>query len=735
MSKKRKYIGKLRSPARQTLNKDKRQRRYLGTASIAVLASVHSASKSVTLSELFDLLSEQNFHKREIKAAIEELLDENFLTRDGKRSFQLRKDAPLYTGILTQTAKGFGFLRVLTQPKKTTPLTRDVFIPYSNMGDARHGDTVLVKVARLRGHEKTEGVVISVLSEGRTTIGGIAMKKGRDVLVYPDDQRFPFTIKIDANDPFQPNDGDAVVVQYSRTALPERTLRGKILEILGPQDNIDTQLRLVIEKFSLPHTFSRESQSQAEQLSEPKTLDENRLDLRNTDHITIDGEDAKDFDDAICVIKNRRGFRLHVSIADVSHFVTPGSAIDEDAYERGTSVYFPGRVIPMLPEKLSNDLCSLVPQQDRFCVTATLDFDRLGKLQKRQFNRSVIRSQQRFTYTTVKEILVDKDASKRQQYKPFVLQLKWAQELAEALKQKRKKRGSVDFNLAEPEFMLSATGEVLAIHRQERNAAHQLIEEFMLAANEAVAEFFSEHQEASIFRIHEHPDPIKVENFIDFAKTLDLQLPPFTNTPSWFADLLDSCRETPVEYLVNNLVLRNMKQAQYSVENLGHFGLAATHYTHFTSPIRRYPDLMVHRRLLNLIEAKNGKKNRLRPQKEAAEFLSTREREAVSAERDMHDRLKISYMKKHLGDSFDAVVSGVNDSALFVEIPEHCISGSISLDQFTDDYYIFDEKRYRLFGEISAKTYRIGDSIHIVLIDADTHTKRLRFKPAPDTLP
>jgi ribonuclease R len=603
------------------------------------------------------------------------------------------------------------------------------------MGNAHHGDTVLIRVFRVRSDDRPEGSVLKILSPGSNRVGGIFIKSGRDRLVYPDDRRFPFTIKINDTGELQPKHGDGVIAQFERTTGPAKILQGKIVEILGRAEDVDTQMRLVIEQFNLPHQFSEDVVQETERLDESFADLQHREDLRTTAHVTIDGESAKDFDDAVCVTKTRKGYRLFVSIADVSHFVTPGSAIDREAYSRGTSIYFPGRVIPMLPEKLSNNLCSLVPEEDRFTVSAILDFDRSGRLLKKRFCRSIIRSRHRFTYTTVQKILIDKDPVIRKEHKPFLTGLKWAEELATVLLKNRKNRGSIDFNLPEPEFTLTDSGKIESIKRTERNFAHQIIEEFMLAANEAVAELFSRQTTPAIFRVHESPESIKAEEFFDFAKTLGLSLAPFENDSAWFAEALEKCKDTKYEYIINNLLLRSMQQAQYSAKNVGHFGLATSDYTHFTSPIRRYPVLIVHGDLLRLL--RNGheqKRPRSQPSpKDAGEFLSARERIAIMAERDMNDRLKIGYMKDRIGDSFEAIISGVTENALYVEIQELCISGSIPIESLGDDYYILDKKNHRLFGEISAKTYQIGDLIRVTVADVDILGKRIQFKSASDS--
>lgn len=730
MVQKRKSLGKSRRNHTKTFSGDETRQSFAGMFQNILLSHLYVARGPVSLAEINDSLEREGARKKEIKDLVEAMLREGLIGKDSKRSYLLSKTVPLYEGILIQHPKGFGFVSPTYQNGVREPLARDPFISPSHMGAAQHGDMVLVRILRIRKDHRPEAVVIRILAHGTDKIAGFYRKSPRGGMVFPDDPRFPFVVRVDDYNDLEPQDGDAVIVQFTREHKPVRILSGKILEVLGAADDIDTQMRLVIEKFALPHEFSAEAMQEAAELPINFELANGREDLRATDHVTIDGETARDFDDAICVVESRKGYRLYVSIADVSHYVPPGSAIDRDAYARGTSIYFPGRAIPMLPERLSNDLCSLLPGQDRPTVSVILDFDTSGRLQQKSFTRSVICSRKRFTYTTVRKILIDKDPEVRLEHKQFLTQLEWAEELARTLLAKRKARGSIDFNVPEPEFTLTDTGGVATIARAERNFAHQLIEEFMLAANEAVASHFSERTVPAMYRVHEHPDPLKIDEFVAFAATLDIHLPATEANPSWFARALDLCRESPYEYIINNIMLRSMKQAHYSATNVGNFGLASTDYTHFTSPIRRYPDLMVHRTLLALCEPAAEMKARpkaSRGLKEAGEFLSARERTAISAEREIHDRLKIIYMKDHVGESFDAVISGVNEAALFIEIPEKCISGSIAVGQLDDDYYLWDIKHHRLFGEISGKTYRIGDRLRVTLQDVDSPRKRLNF--------
>ncbi len=684
------------------------------------------------LAGIHRLLLEQGIIKRDIKKTIDSALQSGLIIKDGKRSYKLGKNAMLYEGTLVQHPKGFGFISEARSISRNPKLKKDPFISLSNMASAHHGDTVLVRVMRIRRDERPESSILKVLSRGADTITGIFSPENEGGMVYPDDPRFPFTVRVDKISTKDAQEGDAVIVKIERDHRPRKILSGAVIKILGPADEIDTQMRMVIETFSLPHEFDDQVLQETNSLAEPSEPYSNREDLRSTNHLTIDGQTAKDFDDAICIIKTRKGFRLYVSIADVSHYVQPGSAIDKEAYTRGTSIYFPGRVIPMLPEKLSNNLCSLVPDKDRLALSAILDFDRSGNVLKQNFTRSIIRSKQRFTYSTVKKILVDKDPAVRREHKTFITQLKWAQELATALKEKRRTRGSIDFNLPEPEFKLDEKGNVASIRKAERNFAHQLIEEFMLAANEAVAEFFSQRSIPAIYRVHEPPDPLKTEAFLEFTQSLGINLPAFENTPSWYAQALNQCKDSQFEYIVNNLLIRSMKQAHYAATNVGHFGLASSDYTHFTSPIRRYPDLMVHRQLIQQIHHSTPDKNKQKITqglKEHGEFLSARERTAVLAERAMNDRLKISFMNKKVGETFDAIISGVNESALFIEITAHCISGSIAVDRLQDDYYIYDQKKHRLFGETTNRVYSIGDPIEVTLVNVDSYQKRLNFSP------
>ncbi len=703
----------------------------------SIISLLYTRQEPLLLQTITEKLFTTSITKKSISDAITALLKSHRLVGSGKKRVTLNRTLSLYEGILDKHPRGFGFVTQLVSAHSKKRFTKDPFLSQSKIGTVHHGDRILIRVVKVRQDGRPEAEFISLLERGTDTITGF-FSPGPPAVVHPEDPRFPDPILLHSAKDIIVREGDAVIVKTLPSSDDARFFKGKIIEVLGSPQNVDVQMRLVIEKFKLPHIFSPEALAEAEHVQE-REASEQRQDLRKIQHITIDGESAKDFDDAIAVIKTRKGFRLYVSIADVSHFVNAGTPLDKEAYQRGTSIYFPGRVIPMLPEKLSNELCSLVPHEDRYTFTAMLDFDRQGKRLQKHFSKSIIRSHNRFTYTTVKKILLDKDPVTRRHHKPFLTPLKWAAELATALFQRRAERGSIGFNIPEAEITLAPDGKIDTIRRAERNFAHQVIEEFMLAANEAVAEMFTEHATAVLYRIHEHPSPEKVKNFRDFAKSLDLHLPEYQDDPAWFGKILALVQDSPKEYVVNNLLLRSMQQARYDATNSGHFGLASDNYTHFTSPIRRYPDLLVHRKLSALLSHLKRSQPPLQHKKTDLKtsgiFLSQRERTAVSAEREMTTRLQLFFMENFIGTTFEAVISGVTDFALFVELLDVFVSGSIELTQLKDDYYLYDAKHHRLVGEITGKTFSLGMPVHVVLMSVDHKIKRINFGLSNDKAP
>jgi ribonuclease R len=687
----------------------------------------------VPLAEIQEYCNAQGTGKKEIDAALSTLIYENIIVAAGKKRFRLNWKDNLFTGIIEKNPRGFGFVINLTPAESAVSFKKDPFLTVRDIGTANQGDTVLIRVKRVRKDGRPEAMLLAILQRFSEKITGF-YQPGNPARIIPEDLRYPSTIVIVGAIPREILENDVVIVDILPGPSQSGFMQGTISEVLGSPQNIDVQMRMVIEKHNLPHAFPDDVLQEAAALGFDKLTYKDRLDLRDTCHVTIDGETAKDFDDAIAVEKKGDGYRLYVSIADVSHFVQPGSLLDKEAYNRGTSIYFPGRVIPMLPEKISNHLCSLLPNEDRLAFSAVLDFNKNGTLVDKRFSKSVICSKHRFTYTTIKQILIDNDLEARSRHEQFLIPLQYAKELAELLNDARMNRGSIGFNIPEPDIALEDNGRIKSIKRKERNFAHQIIEEFMLAANEAVAETFSRHSLDFIYRIHEKPAPEKVEEFASFAATLGLELPAISAEPSWFAGVLALVRNTPAEYVVNNLLLRSMQQARYSSHNQGHFGLAATDYTHFTSPIRRYPDLMVHRFLQALLRQKplRGEQGETSLE-EQAKHVSARERLAITAERDINDRLKIFFMEQFIGEIFQAVISGVGENVIFVELLDLFVSGSIDISTLVDDYYLYDSKRHRLIGEISAKTFQLGAIIEVTLVDVDHPRRRINFAPVPES--
>ncbi len=625
---------------------------------------------------------------------------------------------------LSLTSKGFGFAVLEGNIAKQQ---KDIFIPATALNGAGHGDTVQIRLTN-RSASRPEGEVVSVEKRAFTHLCGTYISGRNMGTVTPDNSKLPFTVRVKQRDALNATDGMAVLVEIIDYGSPHRQPLGKIQEVLGSPDLPQVQLRMAVQQFDLPRSFPAEVEAEAAALEPLTTVTDGRRDLRYLKHVTIDGPTAKDFDDAICVQKTKQGFRLFVSIADVSHYIQPGAALDREAFQRGTSVYLPNMVLPMLPERLSNDLCSLVPEQDRPAFTAILDFDAKGCRIDAKFTKSLIQSQARLTYDTVNSLIYLREQEQRQTHKSLLPMLEKAKDLAALLAEQRTQRGSLGFNIPEADICLEH-GKIVSASRLKRNQAHLLIEEFMLAANEAVAETLDKAEIPVLFRVHENPDQDKVKDFVETAASMGLKLPKHSISPAWFAKVLAMTKNSPTEYVVNNLLLRTMQRARYTPENFGHFGLAAEYYLHFTSPIRRYPDLVAHRVLQNLLTGQ--KAAQILPAGETLEtaggFLSGRERVAVEAERDAQARLAALFLRDRVTEEFDAVISGVTSFGLFVELVDCLISGAVPVKDMQDDFYRHDSTGHQLVGERTGKTYRLGDLVRVQLVQVDMFSRRLTF--------
>lgn len=637
-------------------------------------------------------------------------------------------------GTIAVHRDGFGFVR----PENGG---EDIFIPGKNINNALHGDTVSVRAEKSRSQRgKLEGRVLAVLQRAHQRIVGRLQQNKKGTILIPEDLRLTSFFTIPANGVNGAVDGQQVVIEVTAWPAGGRPPEGKVAEILGWPDDPDVEVQTVIRKFDLPHHFEAATLVEAEAVPSRISHDDlkDRVDLRKRPFVTIDGETAKDFDDAVAIAEEDGNFRLWVSIADVSHYVEPATSLDREAYLRGTSVYFPDRCIPMLPERLSNGTCSLNPDADRLTITAEMLFDRHGTMLEARFYPSVIRSAARLTYSTVKQVIVDGNLAVLEKDRTLSPQLLQMKELALILMAMRRQRGSIDFDLPEPEIVLSLTGQTEAIIKSERNLAHQLIEEFMLAANEAVANFVTAQALPFIYRVHEQPDSAKLIAFRDFILPFgySLTMQGEKVTPQAMQQLLGEAAGKPEERLIHYGLLRCMKQARYAAENFGHFGLASPCYTHFTSPIRRYPDLLVHRLLkLTLLLQANSQDKRSRRElerigaslAESAEHTSTRERVAMEAERDIIELKKLQFMQGRIGGEFDGCITGVAGFGFFVELAEVFVEGLVHISTLVDDLYSFDEPNHRLIGRRTGRVLQIGNQVRVRVVAVNPQARRIEF--------
>ncbi|CAG36635.1 ribonuclease R [Desulfotalea psychrophila] len=689
-----------------------------------ILYQIYASQAPLRAKQIFAKCKKYSYEQ--LQNSLHTLVQKKIIHLVGGKTYVVSNKELFCTAILDANPRGFGFLHNMESNIEAQLPLQDPYVSQYNMSQALHGDKVLAYIFRTTQNGRSEAEIFHVIKRGLNRIAGVIAIDGSKGIVVPEDKRLPFVVQVTIPEDMSVRHGDGVIVTLKQTATPDKVRQGMLLESFGSPDSVKSQIRFVVEKSVLPDKFSGETYAELEQMG-GEDHDPKRVDLRDIKFVTIDGDTAKDFDDAVCVEKRGVNFRLYVAIADVSHFVKVGSALDRDAYERGTSVYFPGTVIPMLPEKLSNNLCSLVPDEDRLTLTAILDIDRAGKLQKKSFCRSLIRSQHRFTYTRVQEIL-DTPGSVSADEKAFLSMLQEAEKLARILKEKRAIRGALGFTMPESIILLDSEGEVENVARSEAHFSQKIIEEFMLSANEAVAEFFTEQGCSALYRIHEKPDVDRVKEFATYAHNLGMQLPPPDNSPAWFGRVIEESKGSEKEFVVNNLLLRSMKQAKYSADNVGHFGLAATDYTHFTSPIRRYPDLMVHRELCRLVgylpaETKN------RSAQQAGDFLSGRERVATKAERELGDRLKCIFMERYIGETFKAIISGVTDTGFFVELKDFPISASAPIEELVEDMYLFDYRGHNLIGQNKGAFFSLGDSVEVTVQRIDRARNRVIVAP------
>ena len=637
-------------------------------------------------------------------------------------------DMPRYEGTFIGHNKGFGFV-------ETEELEEDIYIPEENTGTAMHQDRVVVVVTREpEDGKRREGAVVKILERGTTQIVGTYQNNRDYGFVLSDNPRFSKDIFIPKKDSKGVRDGDKVVVQITDYGTKNKSPEGKVIEDLGSMKAPGTDILAIVKSFGIPSEFPDKVLCQAERVPD-HVLDadrEGRLDLTHLQTVTIDGEDAKDLDDAISLTKEGDIYHLGVHIADVSNYVQGGSALDREALKRGTSVYLADRVVPMLPVRLSNGICSLNQGQDRLTLSCLMDIDSSGKRISYQIAETVIRVDERMSYTDVKNILEDTDPQAKERYASLIPMFFLMKELSGIIRESRHHRGSIDFDFPESKIILNAAGRAIDVKPYEANVATRIIEDFMLMANETVAEEYCKEGKPFVYRTHDNPDPEKVESLLTLLRNQGVAVQKMGQeiTPKEIQQILEQIQGLENEPQISRLTLRTMKQARYTTQCSGHFGLAAKYYCHFTSPIRRYPDLQIHRIIKDNLRGRLIREGRTEHYQEILEDVAQQssacERRADEAERESDKLKKAEYMSYHLGEEYEGIISGVTGWGFYVELP-NTVEGLVHVNTLRDDYYTFDKETYELRGDMTRKVYRLGQKVKVRVADADTFLKTVDF--------
>src|SRR6266550_2810335 len=681
--------------------------------------------------ELLQVLKVPKDDQTSFKRHIKSLVSSGDLIQIRGERFGLPEKMDLYVGRLQTHQSGYGFV---TPERPLESGSGDIYISNQHLSEAMHGDRVVVRIERIKDGGRAEGRIIRIL-ERRT--GSLVGRYDRDDSgmghVAPFDRRVLLDIFVPPGQEGGAAPGDMVIAELTRWPTATRGATGHVTQVLGDIDAPGVDTEIIIRKYGIPDEHSRDAVAEAVRLG-TQVADRDirgRSDFRGLPTVTIDGEHARDFDDAITIEKLPNGhFRLGVHIADVSHYVHVGSALDGEAYDRGTSVYFPERAVHMFPSELATGLCSLNPHVDRLVQSCYMEVDRHGQVVRHEFHDGVINSNERMTYTAVNGILTDRDPALIKQYAPLVPMFEQMRELYQILNDARRRRGSIDFDINEAEVIMDEGGVVESIVALHRNVAHRLIEEFMLLANETVATYLEADRAPGLYRIHEEPDILKVAKFEEFISGFGYSLaaPATAIRPRHFQKLLESIHGKPEEKPIAFLMLRTMQKARYAPENLGHFGLATSSYTHFTSPIRRYPDLVVHRALRasrhNLL-TDEVREEWMEEMPETARHTSEMERRADDAERELLQWKKVKFMGDKVGDEFEGYVTGVAAFGLFIQLIEHYVEGLVHISTMADDYYRFVESAHMLRGENTGKTYRLGDKVKVQVVRVNMDVRQI----------
>lgn len=674
----------------------------------------------VFVEDLYRLLeidkSEREIFNRRL-AAMER---EGQIMRNRRNALCVTEKLHLVTGTIQGHPDGFGFLI----PENGGD---DIFLSNKEMAQVLHGDRVIVRPVGLDRKGRPEGKIVEILSHNTQKLVGRLMREQGISFVAAEDRRIHQDIFIAPGQDMQAKPGQVVMVQLIEQPSAYAKPIGKVTEILGNYADPGMEIEIALRKHNLPHAFSPAALKQAE--AYPRQVQpqdyRGRRDLRDLPLITIDGETARDFDDAVFCEPQGKGWRLVVAIADVSFYVRPQDALDKDAYERGNSVYFPRRVIPMLPEALSNGLCSLNPQVERLCMVCDMQIDPMGQVKRYEFYPSVMNSKARMTYTQVHEILTQPEGALAQEYAWLVPHLQHLNHFFRLSLKLREQRGAIEFESQETLMIFNEQGKIERIVPSVRNDAHRLIEECMLAANVCAADFLQTHQQAALYRVHEGPTPEKLEVLRTFMGEVGFTVGGGDNPQAKdYQKLLSRIKDRPDAGLLQTVMLRSMQQAVYSPDNVGHFGLAYEAYTHFTSPIRRYPDLLVHRAIKAVLD---GKQYQAGNWHELGQHCSITERRADDATRDVNNWLKCFYMQDKLGEEFDGTVAGVTSFGLFVALDDLMIEGLLHVTELGNDYFEYDKMRHEMRGERTGAKYRLGDRLRVKVSRVDLETSRIDF--------
>ncbi|MCX5718268.1 MAG: ribonuclease R [Nitrospirae bacterium] len=681
--------------------------------------------KPLSFKDMVNLMELSHSEAHALKKVLRRMLQDGDIVLTRKGLYVPASNVDLMTGYFEAHKDGYGF--VITEK----PGERDIFIPARATSGAMDNDRVIV---RMENRQKRDGTIIRILERAHVRVAGRLEIENAVSYVRPKNKSIAFDLYVSPNDRGSARNGDTVVAEILNYPADRKPPSGRIVKVIEKPKDPASEVEAIIDEFSIPRRFPRHVAEEAKMLAAKgmsEAAEEKRKDLTALSTVTIDGERAKDFDDAVSIKLTEHGYKLWVHIADVGYYVSWDSAIDLEARKRGTSIYFPDRVIPMLPNELSEDLCSLRPEMERLAFTAEMDFGRHGEKLNAKFYPSLIKSNERMTYTSVRKILVDNDRHERKRYDYLLSDFELMAELCGVLRKKRLERGSLDFDLPEPEVLLDMQGRPEAIVKAERNFAHIIIEEFMVAANETVAEYLTELEMPTLYRIHEEPDTQKMEGILRYIKPLRTTVHGARYEPKNFSALLREVKGSPEEEMVNYMVLRSLKQARYSPLNVGHFGLASGHYTHFTSPIRRYPDLIVHRILREVLHKKRiseRRKQELETMLPDIAFNSSRmERLSGEAENAVLNAMRVWFMKDKVGDEFEGRVVNVTPYGLKIRLKDFYVEGFLHVSYMTDDFYEFNERTVALYGKNKKRSFTIGKELNVRVDRVDMEERSIIF--------